>query len=158
MPSLIGASDAVVKQMKQIRRDSTFTSTSDDAVAMSLTFDDPVTVGNQIMIFASGAIVSGANSSNWGSGGDIFLDSTRLTSNLWTNGAAYYAFGAVDLNGGATGGMNFGIMGIGTAGGTNPTVAFKTHTNGGWTWTGINYSFTTYGHTSANLVAVEFGT
>jgi len=158
----IGADKLVVgkyiKQMKHVRRDSAFTSTSNDAIAMSLTFDNAVTIGNQILIFASGAIVSGTASANWGSGGDLFLDSTRLTSNRWTNGDTYGAFGAVDLNGDGTGGSNFGIMGIGTAGGTNPTVSFKTHLNSGWTWTGINYSFTTYGHTSSNLVAIEFGT
>ena len=148
-----------IKQMKHVRRDSAFTSSTNDDTAISLTFDSAVTTGNQILIFCSGLIVSGTAESNWGSGGDLFLDSTRLTTNRWTNGNVNYgAHGAVDVNTSSTGGSLFGIMGIGTAGGTNPTVAFKTSLNYGWTWTGINYSWASYGHASANLVAIEFGT
>ena len=153
------ATGKYVKQMVHFRRDSSVTASSDNYVAMSGYFNSPVTIGNQILIMCSGLIVSGTAYSNWGSGGDVFLDNTRLTSNLWLNGSSYYAHGAMDVNAAtAGGGSPFGISAIGTAASTNPMISFRTHRNTGWTWTGLNYSFTSYGHTSSNITAIEFGT
>ena len=158
------AGTGIVRQMKHVTLNSQFTTTSNgDQTALSLNFDDPVTVGNQILVMCSGAIVAGVNSDNWGAGADIWLDSQRLSSDYNTNtdpGGGRY-LGTTDNNGHTSGwGMNFCLVGVGTAANTNPTVALKVNrleSNGNWTWVGVGYTSSYYGKTSTNLVAMEFG-
>jgi hypothetical protein len=158
------AGTGIVRQMKHVTLNSQWTTTANgDQTALSLTFDNPVTVGNQILVMCSGAIVAGTASDNWGAGCDIWLDSQRLSSDYNTNtspGGGRY-LGATDNmshNGGW--GMNFCLVGVGTASSTNPTAALKVNrleSNGNWTWVGVGYTGVYYGKTSTNLVAIEFG-
>lgn len=150
-----------VRQMKHVRLDSQWTTTSNgDVTALSLNFDNPVTSGNQILIMASGTIVAGTNYDNWGAGCDIWLNETRLSSAFNSTGDGGVYMGATDNNSDGGWGMNFSLVGIGTAGSTNPTVSLRANrlpNNGGWQWVGFGYTSQYYGKTATNLVAIEFG-
>jgi len=158
------AGTGIVRQMKHVTLNEQWTTTDNgDQTALSLTFDNPVTVGNQILVICSGAIVAGTASSNWGAGCDIWLDSQRLSSDYNTNtspsGGRY--LGATDnMSHDGGWGMNFCLVGVGTAANTNPVAALKVNrleNNGNWTWVGVGYTNQYYGKTSTNLVAIEFG-
>jgi len=153
----------IVRQMKHVTLNSQWTTTaSGDQTAISLPFDNPVTVGNQILVMCSGAIVAGTAGDNWGAGADIWLDSQRLSSDYNTNtspGGGRY-LGTTDNNTSGAWGMNFCLVGVGTAASTNPVAALKVNrleSNGNWTWVGVGYTDTYYGKTATNLVAIEFG-
>jgi len=158
------AGTGIVRQMKTAQLNAQWTTTSNgDQTALSLTFDNPVTVGNQIVVWSSGSIVAGTASSNWGAGCNLFLDSANLTSDGNTNtspGGGKF-LGAVDSMSHDGGwGMNFGLVGVGVAANTNPVVALKVNrleSHGNWTWVGVGYTSTYYGKSSTNLVAMEFG-
>jgi len=157
------AGTGIVRQMKHVTLNSQWTTTANgDQTALSLTFDNPVTVGNQILVMCSGAIVAGTAGDNWGAGADIWLDSQRLSSDYNTNtspGGGRY-LGTTDNNTSGAWGMNFCLVGVGTAASTNPVAALKVNrleSNGNWTWVGVGYTDTYYGKTATNLVAIEFG-
>ena len=147
-----------IKQMKHVRMDTQMTTSSNGNItALSLTFDSPVTVGNQILIMASGVVVAGDQGANWGAGCDLFLDDTCLTSSQVSSGGNYIYQGAIDNNSDGGWGTNFGLKGIGVAASTNPTIALKVNRQLDWTWVGVGYTGTNYGKASTNLVAIEFG-
>ena len=158
------AGTGIVRQMKHVTLNNQWTTTGNgDQTALSLNFDNPVTVGNQILVMCSGAIVAGDSSANWGAGADIWLDSQRLSSDYNTNTSpgGGRILGTTDNNGYTSGwGMNFCLVGVGTAANTNPTAMLKVNrleNNGNWTWVGVGYTDTYYGKTATNLVAIEFG-
>ena len=148
-----------IKQMKHVRMDSQMTTSSNGNItALSLTFDSPVTVGNQILVMASGVVVAGTESGNWGAGCDLFLDDSCLTSSQVSTGTGNYIYqGAIDNNSDGGWGTNFGLKGIGVATSTNPTIALKVNRQLDWSWIGLGYTGTGYGKASTNLVAIEFG-
>ena len=167
-PNSITASSLVpgkfLKQMKYVRMDTQWTTSTDgDVTAISLTFDSPVAIGNQILVMCSGAIVAGTASNNWGCGGDLWIDSTRLTSAFNDTGTSPQGkyLGVVDLNGFTSGwGSPFNLTAIGNATTTNPLVSFKVNkltSYGGWSWVGLGYTDTYYGKNPTQLVAFEFG-
>jgi len=149
----------LIKQMKSAQLNTDFlTSANGNITALSLTFDNAVTVGNQILVMASGSIVAGSAADNWGAGADLFIDSTCITSNQASTGSGNYIWqGAIDNNSDGGWGQGFGMKAIGTAGSTNPTISLRVNRQLDWSWVAVGYTGTTYGKCSTNLVAIEFG-
>lgn len=148
-----------IKQMKHVRMDSQMTTTTTgNVIALSLNFDNPVTVGNQILVMSSGVIVAGDAGTNWGAGCDLFLGETCLTSSQSVISGNYIYQGAIDNNSDGGWGTNFGLKAIGIASSTNPLVSLRVNRQNNWNWVGLGYTSDSYGKSSTNLVAIEFGT
>lgn len=144
-----------VIQVKHTQSSQTWTTTSTTfQMTHSATFDNPVTLGNKVLIIASFTASRGTTSSNWGGRVTIYRNSTNLGDAF---SLANYSAGGIATHS-DTAGVNQIINLLDTPDTTTPTyyIAHAEMLTGSTACQiGSNRSTTNYGNTGTMLTLME---